>query len=92
MREFTTKNEAVEVFEFKVDGKKYKIPVAAALPIKVVRSMDEADKAGNGFAAQIDMLRLYMGDIVDELPTGVASDILKAWAEANKSVGAPAGE
>lgn len=87
MREFTTKNEAVESFEFKLDGKKYKIPVAAALPVKVVRAMD-----GGNFGSQIEMLRLYMGDVVDDIPTGIASDILKAWADVNKSSGATAGE
>ncbi len=44
------------------------------------------------FEAQVEMLRKYMGDVVDDLNAKTLSDILQAWAGASNSQGAEVGE
>lgn len=90
MRDFST--DAPEFFAFTVDGVSYQIPLAASMPTKILMKMEDGIKNDQGFRSQLEILRLYMGDIVDELPTGVASDILKAWQEESTRQGASPGE
>ena len=82
-----------EYFEFKLkdDKKVYRIPLAASIPYSILNRMDEAGD-DDRFRVQVDMLRKYMGNVVDELSAGVLSDILIAWAEASKDEGASVGE
>ena len=47
---------------------------------------------GEGFMGQYEMLKHYIGDKIDEIPTGVVSDIIKAWSEESKVSGAAPGE
>lgn len=91
MRSFRT--DSPEFFVFELDGKTYKIPLATSMPVKDIEALSEAEGNGTGFVYQIDMLRKHMGKaVVDNLPSGVASDILKAWSEATQQTGASAGE
>ena len=75
--------ELTEFFEFQLEGddKTYRIPLAAAMPFGVLNRIQKASKSEDSLAIQVDMLRKYMGDVVDELPVGVISGILQAWIE-----------
>lgn len=86
MRKFGT--DAPEFFVFQIEGSEevYKIPLAASMPSKVL-----LDLRGD-FASQVEMLRKYMGDIVDEISATTLSDILKAWSEESRGQGASVGE
>lgn len=92
MRKFGT--SAVEYFEFQLEGdeKIYRIPLAAAMPYSLLDDMYKAADTENRFTSQVNMLRKYMGDVVDELTVGVLSDILRAWGEASNDAGASVGE
>ena len=86
MRKFGT--DAPEFFTFLVgdSDKVYKIPLAASMPMKVLLNM------GGSFESQVEMLRIYMGDAVDDLTASTLSDILKAWSDESRGVGASVGE
>ena len=86
--------ELTEYFEFQLedDEKVYRIPLAAAMPFGLLDEMSKAANTEDRFTAQVNMLRKYMGDVVDDLPVGVLSDILKAWGEESTKAGASMGE
>ena len=86
MRKFGT--DAPEFFTFQLEGSEevYKIPLAASMPSKHLFMMK------GGFEAQVEMLRVYMGDVVDELSAGTLADILEAWSTNTKEQGASVGE
>lgn len=86
--------ELIEYFEFQLEGdeKVYRIPLAAAMPFSLLDRMSKAADTEDRFTAQVDMLRKYMGDVVDDLPVGVLSEILKAWGEESTRAGASMGE
>ena len=84
----------VNYFEFQIEGseKVYRIPLAANMPFMILKEMNDTAGTGDGFIAQIDMLRKYMGDVVDDLSAGILSEILLAWSEESKNAGASVGE
>ena len=86
--------ELTEFFEFQLEGddKTYRIPLAAAMPFVVLNKIQKASKTEDSLAIQVEMLRKYMGDVVDELPVGVISGILQAWVEESAKAGASVGE
>ena len=92
MRKFG--KEAAKVFEFQIEGseKVYAIPLAASLPSAELLKLREADEKGEGFLAQREMLRKYMGDIVDNLSVATLGEIFKAWAEESTAQGEDPGE
>lgn len=92
MRTFGKK--LTEYFEFQLedDEKVYRIPLAAAMPFSLLDRMSKAADTEDRFTAQVDMLRKYMGDVVDDLPVGVLSEILKAWGKESTRAGASMGE
>jgi hypothetical protein len=81
-------------FEFQLEGEEqvYKIPLAADMPMTVLNDMCEASNTGDRFMSQVEMLRKYMGDVVDELSAGTLSDILRAWSDESTQAGASVGE
>lgn len=81
-------------FEFQLEGEEqvYKIPLAADMPMTVLNDMYEASNTGDRFMSQVEMLRKYMGDVVDELSAGTLSDILRAWSDESTRAGASVGE
>jgi hypothetical protein len=87
-------NDAPELFCFQITGGKkvYKVPLSASMPYSVLKKMKDAAGSDEQFEAQVEMLRKYMGDVVDELDAKTLSDILQAWAEASKGQGAEVGE
>lgn len=94
MRKFGV--EAKEYLSFQLEGSDeiYQIPLAASMPVSVLLSMQDAEGRGgdDGFRAQINMLRKYMGDVVDDLSAGTVADILQAWSKESQSQGATVGE
>lgn len=86
--------ELTEFFEFQLEGddKTYRIPLAAAMPFGVLNKISKASKSEDSLSIQVEMLRKYMGDVVDELPVGVISGILQAWVEESARAGASVGE
>lgn len=91
MRQF---GKAQTFFEFQIEGSKkvYKIPIAASLPLTEILYIKEMDAKGKGLEAQVEMLRKYMGDDVDELTSETVTEILRAWANESKEYGASVGE
>lgn len=87
-------NDAPEFFCFQIAGDKkvYKIPLSASMPYSVLKKMKDAAGGDEQFEAQVEMLRRYIGDVVDDLDAMTLSDILQAWAEASKGQGAEVGE
>jgi hypothetical protein len=86
-------NDAPEFFSFRIgtDKKVYKVPLAASMPYSVLKKMQKA-KGEAGFDVQVETLRQYIGDIVDELDAITLSNILNAWAEESHKQGAEVGE
>ena len=81
-------NDKPEFFVFQIEGSEevYKIPLAASMPSKILLGLR------GDFESQIEMLRKYMGDIVDDIPATTLSEILKAWSEESRGQGASVGE
>ena len=92
MRKFGGQDIEYFVFQLEGDDTVYRIPEAASIPFSILNKMNETKETGEGFVAQVDMLRKYMGDVVDELPAGTLSEILLAWSEESKKAGASVGE
>lgn len=92
MRKFEKTKEVF--FEFQIEGSKkvYKVPVAASMPITEMLYLKEQDAKGKGLEAQIEMLRKYMGDVVDELTSEMVTEILREWAKESQDFGASVGE
>ena len=86
--------DAPEFFCFQITGDKkvYKVPLAASMPYSLLKKMQKAGGDEEKFDAQVEMLRKYMGDIVDELDAVTLSNILEAWAKASGGQGAEVGE
>lgn len=84
----------VNYFEFQLGASStvYRIPLAAYMPYKVLNSIRSAADTEESFPTQVEMLRMYMGDIVDDLNAGTMSEILLAWSEASVDAGASLGE
>ena len=92
MRKFGTDAPEFLSFQLGESDKVYKIPLAASMTYAEIRSLQKAEASGDSFGAQVDILRTYMGDIVDGLEVGVLSDILLAWQEESQKQGAEPGE
>ena len=93
MRKFGTDAPEFFVFQIGDDEKTYKIPMLGSLTVKEIEEMDQADKNGEGMRWQLNFLRKHMGkETVDNLPSGVAGDILKEWSRSTTDQGATAGE
>ena len=90
-----TFGEIKKYFEFQLEGddKVYKIPLASSMPAATILMLRDADKRGEGFEAQLTMLKRYIGEeLVNELSVDMADSILKAWGEESAEQGASAGE
>lgn len=93
MRKFGTDAPRFFVFQIGDDEKTYKLPLATSLSVVEIEAMDDAEKHGDGFKWQLSFMRKHMGkEVVNNLPAGVASDIMAEWGKATKDQGASAGE
>ena len=92
MRKFGS--EAKEYLSFQIEGSDeiYKIPLAGSMAVSMLLKIHEADENDGGLRAQIEVLRHFMGDVVDDLSAGTLGDILHAWADASRGQGAEVGE
>ena len=86
--------EKPETMQFQLEGSErvYEVPLSASLPYSELLKLSEANSDSEGFKTQVEMLRRYMGDVVDEIQSGVLSEIMKAWAEESGTQGASVGE
>lgn len=90
MKIFST--DSPEFFAFRLEGhdEVYKIPLLASLRISEAKAWTKATE--DGFLAQVEWLRGYIGDVTEELSVEQAQGILQAWTEATREQGADAGE
>ena len=88
--------EKKETFDFMIEGstETYSLPLASAMTVTELNDMIVAQEKGTSelFRYQVDLMRKYMGDIVDNLTAGTIAEILRAWEEATHEAGASAGE
>ena len=72
----------------------YKIPLAASLPVSVLKEMQTAQEKGDieVFNYEVELLRTYIGDAVDGFSVGVIREIFEAWSEDTSAQGAEPGE
>lgn len=89
MREFG--KDAPEFFCFKLEGEEtvYKIPLAASMTNKQLAELDEI---GQSVSRQMEWLRQFIGDKVEDMQVSTTSEIFRAWGEESKKQGASAGE
>lgn len=94
MRRFGTDAPQLFMFQYGDSDEIYKVPLAGSLPNTELLEMRDADNIDHftGFIRQKEMLRKYIGDIVDEMSTTTISEILQAWAEESNKQGATVGE
>ncbi len=92
MRRFGKEKQEFFRFQLADDDKVYEIPLAASMPATLILKLKEEFDEGRGFESQLEMLRKYMGDVVDELTSSTAMDILNGWVKASSEQGAEVGE
>ena len=83
--------ESQDFFQFQLEGNDeiYQIPLPASMKNKQIVAFQNA---GDDYMKQVEWLRLFIGDVVDDLTLSETSDILKAWVNASKDSGASVGE
>ena len=86
MQVFKADSEKYLEFQLTDSDTVYKVPLAGSMPFKTAKLMTE------GFEGQVEMLRSYIGNVVDTLPVKVLSDIINTWAEQSKENGTDPGE
>lgn len=86
MRRFRADKPEFFAFQIEDSEKVYKIPLAQYIPFPVLKLIDE------GFKGQYELMMKYMGDDIEDIPSGMVSDIIKAWDDASKDQGASPGE
>lgn len=86
MRNFSIDAPKFFCFSIGDSEKVYKVPLAASMPIPVLKLLDD------GVMGQYELLKKYLGDDLDEIPAEVFNQIMKAWEDASKEQGATPGE
>ena len=83
--------ELTEYFEFQLedDEKVYRITLGGSL---TNRELIAFKNTNGDYEAQLEWLRAYIGDVVDDLTPAQTGEILRAWSEATKEQGASVGE
>ena len=90
MRSFSV--DSPEYFCFKIgeeDETVYKIPLGTSMNNREVKVLNEIN---GDYQKQVEWLRSYIGDVVDDLTVAVTNDICNAWNAATMSKGASMGE
>lgn len=89
MRTFST--DAPEFFAFKIEGSEEikKIPLAGSMNNRDLLAFEET---GGDYRKQVEWLRRYIGDAIDELSPATTAAIMKAWMEESAKSGASVGE
>ena len=94
MRQFGKDKPELMSFKLGDSEKVYTMPLAASMPATLILQMQKSYKADDAtaFEFQIEMLRKYIGDVVDELTAGDVRDIINAWGIESSKQGAEVGE
>lgn len=89
MRTFST--DAPEFFAFKIEGSEEikKIPLAGSMNNRDLLAFEET---GGDYRKQVEWLRRYIGEAIDELSPATTAAIMKAWMEESAKSGASVGE
>ena len=89
MRTFST--DAPEFFVFKIEGSEEikKIPLAGSMNNRDLLAFEET---GGDYRKQVEWLRRYIGEAIDELSPATTAAIMKAWMEESAKSGASVGE
>lgn len=100
MRDFSAK--APEVMEFTLGGGEhvYSLPLAASMPLDVLRKISRAanvendeQRAAASIDAELEIIARYLGEDVAQTLTGEqVNEIFAAWAEESEKAGASTGE
>lgn len=86
MKVFNMESEEFLEFQLTDSEEVYRVPLAGSMPYKT------ALLSKGGFEGQVEMLRAYIGDVVDTLPVKVLADIINMWFEQSNNTGASVGE
>lgn len=89
MRQFG--KDLPDFFVFQLEGSEetYKIPLAGSLTNREVIAFEETE--GN-YRKQVEWLRGFIGDVIDDLTPSQTGEILRAWAAATEDQGTTPGE
>ena len=83
--------DSPEFMVFKIEGSEetYKIPLATSL---TNQKAFEFEECGEDYRKQVEWLRGFIGDIVDEITPAVTGEILREWSSQSRGQGADVGE
>ena len=92
MRKFG--KDSPEFFVFQLEGSKetYKIPLAASMSSKDLIPLKKSETSPDGLEMEIEVLKKYVGDAIEDLPPKGIGEIMTAWAEESRAQGASVGE
>lgn len=80
-----------DFFAFQIEGSDvvYKIPLAGSLTNREILAFEAT---GGDYRKQVEWLRAYLGDAIDDMTPSQTGEILRAWAAATEDQGATPGE
>ena len=80
-----------EYFEFQLEGDEtiYRIPLAGSMSNRELITFKNTD---GDYEKQVEWLRHFIGDTVDDLTPAQTGEILRAWSEDTGKQGASVGE
>lgn len=89
MRQFG--KDLPEFFMFQIEGsdETYKIPLAASLTNKQVMAFEATE---GDYSKQVEWLRGFIGDVIDDMTPRQTGEILRAWSAAARDQGTEPGE
>ena len=89
MRTFSKSQLEYFEFQFEGDDQVYKIPLAGSM---TNRELIAFKNTNGNYEKQLEWLRAYIGDAVDEWTPGLTGDVIRAWSLATSEQGASVGE
>lgn len=83
--------DAPDFFVFQLEGSEdiYKIPLAGSMTNRELMAFQDTE--GN-YPKQVEWLRGFIGDAVDDMTPVQTGDILRAWSKETRTQGADPGE
>lgn len=89
MRKYGTDAPRFLCFQVEGSDEVYKIPLAASM---TNREIVDFEKTGGRYRDQVEWLRGYVGDIVDDMTREDTINLLNEWLNATEEQGASVGE
>ena len=89
MRTFKVDSPEYYLFRIEGDEKVYKIPLMASMNNREAKAFEDTD---GDYMLQVEWLRTYIGDVIDEMTVDMTGDIIREWASASRDQGADLGE